>query len=86
MPKHSIFCLFWMKLVAGTDNFVAGIACFRLSLAASLNISTEAPDHRNLGANSINENWAILPRMVPIWASSSLEIGRNHGLFMFNPT
>ena len=54
MPKHSIFCLFWMKLVAGTDNFVAGIACFRLSLATSLNISTEAPDHRNLGANSIN--------------------------------
>ena len=26
----------WMKFVAGKDNFVAGIACFRLSLAKSL--------------------------------------------------
>ena len=51
-------------------------------------ISTEAPDHGNLvGANPINGKLGNLPHMVPIiWASSSLEISRNHDLFMFNPT
>ena len=51
------------------------------------NISNEAPNHRNLGANLIKGKLDdFASAAVPIWASSSLEIGRNYDFFMFNPT
>ena len=52
------------------------------------NISTEAPDHRKLGANSIIGklgNFATYGANMGI-KYGSLEIGRNHDLFMFNQT